>query len=54
MSLTNLLTPTYRQILRTLAGLLDKAQRQMPEQAEALLSARLATDMLPLSSQVRS
>lgn len=53
MSLTDLLVPTYRQMLRTLAGLLDKAQQQMPEQAEALLSARLAADMYPLSSQVR-
>lgn len=53
MTLTDLLIPTYRQMLRTLAGLLDKAQQQMPEQAEALLSARLAADMYPLSSQVR-
>jgi len=41
-------------MLRTLAGLLDKAQAQMPDgKAEALLSARLAPDMYPLSSQVR-
>jgi hypothetical protein len=53
MSLTDLLIPTYRQMFRTLAGLLDKAQQQMPEQAEALLSARLAADMYPLSAQVR-
>lgn len=53
MSLTDLLIPTYRQMLRTLAGLLDKAQQQMPDQAEALLSARLAVDMYPLSSQLR-
>jgi hypothetical protein len=53
MSLTTLLIPTYRQMLQTLAGLLDKAQQQMPDQAEALLSGRLATDMYPLSSQVR-
>ncbi|UHD45767.1 DUF1993 domain-containing protein [Aureimonas altamirensis] len=53
MSLKDLLTPTYRQMLRTLSGLLDKAQQQMPEQAEAILSARLASDMFPLSSQVR-
>jgi len=53
MSLTDLLIPTYRQMLQTLSGLLDKGQQQVPEQAEALLSARLATDMYPLSSQVR-
>lgn len=53
MSLTDLLIPTYRQMLRTLAGLLDKARQQMPEQVEALLSARLAADMYPLSAQVR-
>ena len=53
MSLTSLLVPTYRQMLRTLAGLLDKAQQQMPEKAEALLSARLSADMYPLSAQLR-
>ena len=53
MSLTNLLLPTYRQMLRTLAGLLAKAQADMPARAEALLSARLADDMLPLAAQIR-
>ncbi len=53
MSLTNLLIPTYRNMLRTLAGLLDKAEQQMPDRAEGLLSARLAPEMYPLSSQVR-
>ena len=53
MSLTELLIPTYRNMLRTLASLLDKAQQQRPVQAEALLSARLAADMYPLSAQVR-
>ncbi|KAA0018705.1 DUF1993 domain-containing protein [Salinicola corii] len=53
MTLTNLLTPTYRQMLRTLSGLLDKAQQQMPERAETMMSARLAENMLPLSSQIR-
>jgi hypothetical protein len=54
MSLTTLLVPTYVQMLRTLAGLLDKAKDQFPAaQAEALLSARLAPDMHPLSSQLR-
>lgn len=53
MSLTNLLIPTYRNMLRTLSGLLDKAEQQMPDRTEGLLSARLAADMYPLSSQVR-
>lgn len=54
MSLTKLLVPTYTQMLRTLSGLLDKAQKQMSaSKAEALLSERLASDMHPLSSQVR-
>src|SRR5690606_32386713 len=52
MSLTNLLIPTYAQMLRTLSALLDKAQKQLPgPEAQALLSARLAPDMYPLSSQ---
>lgn len=54
MSLTNLLVPTYKQMLKTLSGWLDKAQVQMGEDgAEALLSARLAPDMFPLSTQIR-
>lgn len=53
MTPTHLLVPTYRQMLRTLAGLLDKAEQQMPERAEALLASRLADDMFPLASQVR-
>lgn len=54
MSLTNLLVPTYKQMLKTLSGWLDKAQAQMPgDRAEALLSARLASDMFPLSTQIR-
>ncbi|MCR9135858.1 MAG: DUF1993 domain-containing protein [Alphaproteobacteria bacterium] len=54
MSLTNLLVPTYMQMLKGLAAWLDKAQKQLPEaEAEALLSARLAPDMFPLATQVR-
>jgi len=54
MSLTKLLVPTYTQMLKTLSSWLDKAQAQMPTtDAEALLSARLAPDMFPLSTQVR-
>lgn len=54
MALTNFLIPTYVQMLKALSGWLDKAQEQMPDgNAEALLSARLAPDMFPLSTQVR-
>lgn len=51
---TDLLLPTYVQMLKALSGWLDKAVKQMPaEQAEALLSARLAPDMFPLATQIR-
>ena len=54
MSLTNLLIPTYSQMLKTLSGWLDKAEGQMgADAANALLSARLAPDMFPLSTQIR-
>ena len=54
MQLTTLLVPTYTQMLKTLSGWLKKAQAQLPEaEAQALLSARLAPDMYPLSTQVR-
>lgn len=54
MSLTNLLVPTFTQMLKTLSSWLQKAEAQMPKaDAEALLSARLAPDMFPLSTQVR-
>lgn len=54
MFLTKLLIPTYTQMLKALSGWLKKAQEQLPEEdAEALLSARLAPDMFPLSTQVR-
>ena len=54
MTLTDLLIPTYRNMLRTLRGLLDKAEAQLgADQAEALLSARIAPDMFPLATQVR-
>ena len=51
MSLTKLIVPSYSQMLRGLSEWLDKAQEQNSE-AEALLSAQLAPDMLPLSSQI--
>lgn len=54
MSLTRLLVPIYTQMLGALSGWLNKAQEQLPKaDAEALLSARLAPDMFPLSTQVR-
>jgi len=54
MQLTTLLIPTYTQMLKTLSGWLKKAQNQLPEaESQALLSARLAPDMFPLSTQVR-
>ncbi|MCR9089302.1 MAG: DUF1993 domain-containing protein [Rhodobacteraceae bacterium] len=54
MSLTELLVPTYTQMLNALSGWLDKATAQLPEaEAEALLSRRLASDMYPLATQVR-
>ncbi len=54
MPLTTLLIPTYTNMLKALSGWLDKAQAQLPEaDAEALLSARLAPDMFPLSTQIR-
>ncbi len=54
MTLTNLIVPTYTLMLKALSGWLKKAETQMPEaEAEALLSARLAPDMFPLSTQIR-
>ena len=54
MSLTNLLIPTYTQMLKSLSAWLAKAETQLPEGgADALLSRRLAPDMFPLSTQIR-
>jgi hypothetical protein len=54
MTLTDLLIPTYRNMLTMLLGLLAKAEAQLgPADAEALLSARLAPDMWPLATQLR-
>lgn len=52
MSPTNLLVPTYKQMLQALAAWLDKADRHGVDD-RALLSARLAPDMFGLSTQVR-
>ena len=54
MQLSALLIPTYRHMLVMLKGLLDKTVSQVGrEKAQDLLSARLAPDMYPLSSQIR-
>ncbi|VWX46385.1 DUF1993 family protein [Novosphingobium sp. 9U] len=54
MSITNLLVPTFTQMLGALSGWLDKADAQLSvEEAKALPGARLAPDMFPLSTQVR-
>ena len=54
MTLADMLVPTYVQMLRALSNWLAKAEAQRPNgEAEALLSARLAPDMFPLSTQVR-
>lgn len=52
MSLTQLLVPTYVQMLNGLSAWLAKAQDSGTD-ADALLSARLAPDMFPLSTQIR-
>jgi hypothetical protein len=52
--LPDVLVPTYVQMLRALSDWLAKAEAQMATGgAEALLSARLAPDMFPLSTQIR-
>ncbi len=53
MTPSNLLIPTYTQMLTALSAWLTKAQAQMPADAEALLAARLAPDMFPLATQIR-
>ena len=52
MSPTRLLVPTYAQMLRALSAWLVKADNHSINN-NAMLSARLATDMFPLTSQVR-
>jgi hypothetical protein len=54
MSLTELLVPTYCQLLERLADWLAKAEAARTDHdAEGLISARLAPDMFPLATQVR-
>ena len=54
MTLPDMLIPTYLQMLGALSAWLTKAEAQRPgEIGDALLAARLAPDMFPLSTQVR-
>ena len=56
MSLTDLLVPTFGQMLRALSAWLDKASIHAEARGDipdALLSLRLAPDMYPLAAQVR-
>ncbi|MDF0545619.1 DUF1993 domain-containing protein [Sphingobium sp. H39-3-25] len=52
MILSEIIVPTYVQMLGALSAWLGKAEQQH-EQAETLLGARLAPDMFPLSTQIR-
>jgi hypothetical protein len=53
MLLQDMLVPTYVQMLGALSAWLGKAEAERPgEGAQALLSARIAPDMFPLSTQV--
>lgn len=53
MKSVDLLAPTYVQMLTALSTWLGKAQAQLSDEVEGILSARLAPDMFPLSTQVR-
>jgi hypothetical protein len=44
---------TFLPVLRNLSSLIDKAQAQLGADAEALVEARLAPDMFPLTRQVQ-
>lgn len=49
--------PSYRQVLGSVAGLLDKAEAFCAEKGlapEAIIQARLAEDMLPFAYQVKA
>lgn len=52
MTPADFLVPTYENMLAALSSWLEKASAQMPD-GKALLSARLAPDMFPLSTQIR-
>lgn len=52
MTLSELLLPTYAQMLQSLAEWLRKAAAARSD-ADTLMAARLAPDMFPLSTQIR-
>lgn len=55
MSVTNLLVPSFTQMLRALSAWLDKAVAQEEasgREPDGLLSLRIAPDMYPLASQI--
>lgn len=52
MTLSDLLLPTYRQMLKALSIWLQKAQDQIDD-PDTLMAARLAPDMFPLATQIR-
>ena len=51
MTLHEWLLPLYRNMLRAVGGMIDRAAEQ--DESDALLAKRLAPDMLPLASQLR-
>ena len=51
--LNHILVPTYTQMLGALSAWLGKAEETSRDRAQALLIARLAPDMFPLSTQIR-
>ena len=51
MTLTDMLVPTYLQMLRALDNWLAKAAEQAS--GDAVMAARLAPDMFPLATQIR-
>ena len=53
MTLSDLLLPTYTQMLGTMSAWFDKAEAARGDAAVSLLAARLAPDMFPLSTQIR-
>src|SRR6185436_4136143 len=56
-SLYEALIPTYRQILRAMGKLLDKAEQWCADtqsNEQDLIGARLAQDMLPFGYQIKS
>lgn len=54
MKLSDVVVPTYVQMLGALSQWLAKAAKQRSaDDAEALLASRLAPDMFPLSTQIR-